>query len=132
MILTARDPETWLASCVKTVFSSRYIAELSRSPFAGTAQLLSGRFLRTPGLILPESPMRGGGSALAAYQAHNEHVRKIVSPDRLLVYDIKAGWGPLCDFLDLPVPDIGFPHANRNEDFFDVMNPFAAAYVEKA
>lgn len=36
-------------------------------------------------------------------------------PDDLLVVDWARGngWQELCDFLDLPIPDVPFPHANR-------------------
>ena len=33
--------------------------------------------------------------------------------DKLLVYSVKEGWGPLCEFLDIPVPDTEFPHKNK-------------------
>ncbi len=36
--------------------------------------------------------------------------------DRLLVYQVKQGWGPLCEFLDLPVPDEPFPHINSRDE----------------
>jgi hypothetical protein len=29
--------------------------------------------------------------------------------------DLKDGWEPLCDFLDLPVPDESFPRANDGQ-----------------
>lgn len=38
---------------------------------------------------------------------------KIVPKDQLLVFDVKEGWQPLCDFLGIPVPDIPFPHKNK-------------------
>ena len=33
--------------------------------------------------------------------------------DKLLEYSLEDGWGPLCKFLDVPVPDIEFPHKNK-------------------
>ena len=33
----------------------------------------------------------------------------MVPADRLLVWEVKEGWGPLCKFLDLPVPQEPFP-----------------------
>jgi hypothetical protein len=35
-----------------------------------------------------------------------------VPADRLLVWDVREGWGPLCAFLGLPVPDEPFPNVN--------------------
>lgn len=41
-----------------------------------------------------------------------EVVRATVPEDRLLVFDVRQGWEPLCRFLDVPVPDEPFPHIN--------------------
>lgn len=41
-----------------------------------------------------------------------EEVRRTVPADRLLVFNVKQGWKPLCDFLGLPVPSNPFPHEN--------------------
>ncbi|KZT51667.1 NAD dependent epimerase/dehydratase [Calocera cornea HHB12733] len=48
----------------------------------------------------------------AAYDRHNAWVRSIVPPGKLLEFNVKEGWAPLCKFLEVPVPDIPFPHAN--------------------
>ena len=33
--------------------------------------------------------------------------------DKILIYDIKDGWEPLCKFLGIEVPDKPFPHENK-------------------
>ncbi|CAK8689030.1 unnamed protein product [Clavelina lepadiformis] len=33
--------------------------------------------------------------------------------DRLLVYNVKEGWGPLCKFLGKEIPNKEFPHENK-------------------
>lgn len=43
---------------------------------------------------------------------HNKWVRENVPADRLLEMDLKEGWAPLAEFLDLPVPNVPFPRAN--------------------
>jgi len=45
----------------------------------------------------------------------NQSVIDMVPPEKLLVMDLKEGWGPLCEFLDLPVPDEPLPRANDGE-----------------
>ena len=42
-----------------------------------------------------------------------------IPADRLLVYQVKDGWGPLCDFLGVPVPDEPFPRTNDRGEFWD-------------
>jgi hypothetical protein len=44
-------------------------------------------------------------------------VRQTIAPDRLLVFDVREGWEPLCTFLDVPVPDTPFPRLNDAEQF---------------
>ena len=33
-----------------------------------------------------------------------DQVKKNVPEDKLLIFDVKEGWNPLCKFLDVPVP----------------------------
>ena len=49
-------------------------------------------------------------NAIAAFNAHNERIVATIPAHRLLVFDVKRGWGPLCKFLDIPEPDVPFPH----------------------
>nr|CAB3262677.1 uncharacterized protein LOC100181739 [Phallusia mammillata] len=48
-----------------------------------------------------------------AYLAHNALVEEQVPENRLLKFNVKEGWKPLCDFLGHEVPSVPFPHANR-------------------
>jgi hypothetical protein len=38
------------------------------------------------------------------YRGHNEAVRATIPQERLLVYEVSEGWGPLCHFLGVAVP----------------------------
>ncbi|XP_031562630.1 uncharacterized protein LOC116298352 [Actinia tenebrosa] len=46
------------------------------------------------------------------YQLHNQRVQQIIPKDKLLVFNVKQGWKPLCEFLGRKVPDEQFPRAN--------------------
>ena len=46
------------------------------------------------------------------YKQWVEEVRATVPKERLLVFSVKEGWGPLCQFLGLPQPQEPFPHLN--------------------
>ena len=50
-------------------------------------------------------------------ERYNEEVK--LSTDRLLVWSPTDGWEPLCEFLEVPVPDAPFPHVNDREGFVD-------------
>ena len=55
--------------------------------------------------------------AIAVYNKNVEDVLSTVTPDRLLVHNLGDGWEPLCQWLDLPVPDVDYPRGNTTEDF---------------
>jgi hypothetical protein len=63
------------------------------------------------GLDLPE--------LMQAFSAHRDAVKAAVPADRLLIYEVKDGWGPLCAFLDVPVPAEPFPRTNDRGEFWD-------------
>ena len=52
-----------------------------------------------------------------AFRRYNEEVQETVPADRLLVWEPEDGWGPLCKFLELPVPDAPFPRVNDSKEF---------------
>ena len=51
--------------------------------------------------------------AIELFERHNEAVRLRVPPERLLVFDVREGWAPLCDFLGVEAPDEPFPRLNE-------------------
>jgi hypothetical protein len=57
-------------------------------------------------------------TAIAAYRKRAAEVRAAIPADRLLVYDVAEGWGPLCAFLGRPVPDAPFPNRNQRGEFW--------------
>ena len=46
----------------------------------------------------------------------NKSVISYVPKDRLLVYQVKEGWAPLCKFLNKSIPDIPFPYKNKTKN----------------
>jgi Sulfotransferase domain len=50
--------------------------------------------------------------AIEVFERHNEEVKRRVPPERLLVYDVREGWEPLCEFLGVPEPEEPFPRLN--------------------
>ena len=54
---------------------------------------------------------------LETYQKHNEEVLAYFEkrPEDLLVIDLEEGniWVKICGFLNIPIPDIKFPHDNK-------------------
>ena len=52
-------------------------------------------------------------------QLHHEAVMRTVPPERLLVWSVTDGWEPLCEFLEVPVPDMPFPRVNDSREFVE-------------
>ena len=50
------------------------------------------------------------------FEKWNKSVIDYVPNDRLLVYQVKEGWGPLCNFLNKPIPNIPFPYKNKTKN----------------
>ena len=48
--------------------------------------------------------------AIEMFKSHVAEVKAYVPEDRLLVFDVRDGWAPLCEFLDRPIPDFPFPN----------------------
>lgn len=48
----------------------------------------------------------------AGFEAWINYVKKTVPVERLLIFDVRQGWGPLCSFLNTPLPEGSFPHIN--------------------
>ena len=49
------------------------------------------------------------------YDYHMEYLRRVVPRETLVLYDVKEGWGPLCEILGKEVPDEPFPRANDGQ-----------------
>lgn len=51
--------------------------------------------------------------AIASYEEHNRRVKEVVPKHRLLEYNVKQGWEPLCEFLEVDnCPTSPFPKTN--------------------
>lgn len=46
-------------------------------------------------------------------------MRATIPADRLLVFEVRQGWEPLCRHLGMPVPSTDFPKTNNKEDFWN-------------
>jgi Sulfotransferase domain len=118
VILTERDPERWWQSAKSTALSEGQAALLENGPPAmqPIADMVTamGWDPRLPG-------KRDREQVIAWFQRHNEEVRRKIAPERLLVYQVSQGWGALCRFLDVPVPNTPFPHVNRTDDYLKML-----------
>jgi Sulfotransferase domain len=119
VLLSVRDPEAWYASCVKSIHASAQAA--GRGELRGGSVEVSPEAMKMiNGLIWNgtfEGRFEDKDFAIEVYDAHNEDVKRKVPADRLLVYEITQGWEPLCEFLEVRVPDAPMPHLNDATSF---------------
>lgn len=55
-----------------------------------------------------------GEELVQHFEHHHQRVVASVPADRLLVFDVREGWEPLCAFLGIAVPDVPFPKINES------------------
>lgn len=106
VVLTERDPEAWFASTQATIFK---LDLPEGDPWADMVRKVVG--------ALFDQRMHDKDKLISVYQAHNARVREVIPAARLLVYQVSEGWGPLCEFLGVAVPDGPMPKVNTTEEF---------------
>lgn len=123
IILTVRDPERWYESTQNTIYA---IGKLAASPPMSWLGAVFNRQRQRIAAVtgrLAWDELFGGRfedrqHAIDVFNHYNADVMRHVPADRLLVYDVKQGWEPLCAFLGVPVPEgKPFPHLNDTAEF---------------
>lgn len=126
VILTVRSPESWYKSSYNTLYSHNRPL-LHRKMILSALGLLNPEFknvlqaweiteqMEWQGLF--QSRFTDKEFAINIFKEHIEAVKRTVPGDRLLVYNLKEGWEPLCNFLDVPIPDHPLPHLNDTGSF---------------
>lgn len=123
VILTVRDsPEVWQKSWYDSIYLSHIRLRESRSyqVMDFLDGLLGGaRESQIKRALQSGSASSEGAPQIEWYLDHNQIMRKLLPADRLLEYNVKEGWGPLCAFLGKPVPDVPFPHINHRQKYHE-------------
>lgn len=113
-ILTTRSPESWVASFSETIY--KLLAGRDKAPPD------KAEWLAMAVAVIARTGFPDGLDAAALtrrFNAHNDAVRATIPASQLLVFEVKQGWGPLCAFLGVPVPDGPFPRSNDRGEFWD-------------
>jgi hypothetical protein len=117
IILSMRDAESWFESGQATILSPMAHRSFAGTPLEAFFQKIGPR---NYGITRPEQ-MQDKNFMIAYFQRHNAEVQRTIPKDRLLVYDVREGWAPLCRFLGAPIPDAPFPRANTREDMLKML-----------
>ena len=122
VVLTIRDPEKWYKSVCDTVFHTQ--PSHPNTSIAMNVMFWLGwptkGFGRMLDALIATRFVHGNWSkqnVLSAFHAHNNDVLRTCPKDKLLVFEVSQGWAPLCEFLDVTIPDVPFPHENETAGF---------------
>lgn len=133
VLLSVRDPEKWYESVANTIYL------VSKRPDAVATREVLEKIAPQGGAIIPAEGLdreqmmqltkfiwgetfhgrfEEREHAIEVFNQHVEEVKKHVPPEKLLVYNVREGWEPLCSFLGVAVPkDKPFPALNSRENF---------------
>ncbi|WP_372443890.1 sulfotransferase family protein [Streptomyces adelaidensis] len=126
LILTIRDPTKWQES-IRTLLS--HVPE-AHSPLDTLPDQPRRVFtaLRRLHRILDETgqtyfgpdwtfstALNDEATAVTLFEEHTKTVTKTLPADRLLIFDVREGWAPLCTFLNVDTPAEPFPHRNDRD-----------------
>jgi len=117
VILTVREASKWWVSASETIYPIGQTLMI-QYVFALTPR---GRKMKKMLNAIWENSMQGRfhdrAFAEKTFEEYNERVKREVPAEKLLVFDVKEGWGPLCKFLGVEVPNKPFPHVNDTHEF---------------
>ena len=106
VLLTIRSAESWWnsfkATILKHILSSKDPDSFSQLLVAD--QVFEGR---------PDDKEH----AIKIFKRNTEEVIATVDSERLLVHALGDGWGPLCRWLEVSIPEIDYPSGNTTHDF---------------
>lgn len=114
VILTLRDAESWYQSASDTIFRSMREGLRSSNP-AWRERVQMAHEIIVEGTF--GGALEDEARAMAIYEANVARVRAEVPPERLIVFDSRDGWQPLCEALAVPVPDEPYPRVNTTAEF---------------
>jgi Sulfotransferase domain len=112
VILSLRDAKSWFKSVSNTIMPA-----MKKPTDGNPGPSLPGVF---GPLLIGEGTFANDFSEahmIDVYERHNAEVKRTIPADRLLVFEAKDGWEPLCRFLEVKIPDVSYPSMNTTEEF---------------
>ena len=116
VILTVRDPDEWFDSVQATIV--RFLAARGTHP-SPHANAIAEMGQEVVAVQVFDDRMTDREHAIRVLKRHIVEVQSEIPPERLLTFDLRDGWRPLCAFLGVEAPDVAFPKTNSSKQFVD-------------
>jgi hypothetical protein len=138
VLLSVRDGDAWARSMRETIWECLYgdglvglmtAARQRIDPlWDGCTEMLKEMWTRS-GLMNGEATTDEGMAR--AMERYNAEVQDVVPSDRLLVWTPTDGWEPICEFLELEIPDAPFPRIHDTKAFGQNVVDGALAAIQR-
>lgn len=116
VILSVRNPDAWFDSVQATIAPFLAARGTHTSPHVNAIAEMGHRAIEVE---IFDNRLSDRDHATRVFRKHIAEVQSEIPAQRLLTFDLRDGWQPLCDFLEVEVPDIAFPKTNSSKEFVD-------------
>ena len=113
VILTLRDESRWYRSTAETIHPFSMSIPTWLTWVVPRARVTRNMVVNTVWNGVFHGRFEDEAYATRVFRENSERVQRVVAPDRLLIFEAKDGWEPLCAFLGVPVPETPYPHVNE-------------------
>ncbi len=114
VVLSVREPQGWYDSMEKTIVPHLEKREESNGEGRSRRLLMNNKLISQQTF---DGRISDRAYAIDEYNANIAEVQAEIASERLLTFDVREGWGPLCAFLGVDVPDADFPNTNSTKEF---------------
>jgi hypothetical protein len=114
VILTVRDPHSWHRSIMTTLYQAQRKSLVRLAGIIPPAHRFLNAMEHAIWQNVFQDRLEDKDHAIKVFNNHIEEVKRVVPPERLLIFEARQGWEPLCKFLQVPVPvNHPYPHKHK-------------------
>ena len=114
VILSVRDPDAWFDSVQATIVP--FLGARGKHP-APHVNAIAEMGHHTVSVQIFDDRLSDRDHAIRIFRQHIAEVQSTIPAHRLLTFDLRDGWEPLCEFLGVELPTIPFPKTNSSKQF---------------
>jgi len=116
VVLTVRDPDEWFDSAMATIVP--FVQARGQHPAQHPNAMAEMAYELVVRQVFDDR-VTDRAHATRIFRDHIAAVQAEIPAERLLTYDLREGWEPLCAFLGVDVPDVPFPVTNTSRQFHE-------------